>query len=243
MSSHPIPERPGAEQATQVSYTILRSGAAHTAELEIRKSRFLAVLARVDSEDAARAAIAEVTAQHRDARHHCTAFVLGPTRDTTRSSDDGEPAGTAGIPMLQTLTQFATPQQRIAQEAGDLSDVCAVVVRWFGGVKLGAGGLVRAYSGAVTAALETAPLARRIRCRELSVSAPHAEAGRIEAELRSQDYTMLPTGYDAARATLHLLVPDHPAQIARAHEDLAAATSGHAEVAEGAIRWQDVPLS
>ncbi|MDN3225636.1 YigZ family protein [Kocuria rhizophila] len=242
MPSEAHPDQPGTGHAPHVSYTVLRAGTAHTAELEIRKSRFLAVLTRADSEEAARTAIAEIVAQHRDARHHCTAFVLGPARDTTRSSDDGEPAGTAGVPMLQALTQFATPHQHEAQEPGDLSDVCAVVVRWFGGVKLGAGGLVRAYSGAVTAALETAPLARRLRCRELSVSAPHAEAGRIEAELRSQDYTMLPTGYDAAHATLNLLVPDHAAQIARAHEDLAAATSGLATVVEGTTRWEDVPL-
>ena len=237
MTSDPVPLQP----SDPLSYTVLRSGRVHQAELEIRKSRFLAVLARAETEDSAREFVAEVAASHRDARHHCTAFALGPTRETTRSSDDGEPSGTAGVPMLQALTQFATPQQREAGEPGDLSDVCAVVVRWFGGVKLGAGGLVRAYSGAVSAALETAPLDRSVRVRELSVSAPHADAGRVEAEVRAHGFTVLPTDYDAARATVHLLVPDRGADLTAAHETLAGITSGQGDVTDGPAHWHDVP--
>ena len=224
-----------------VSYTVLRSSTAHTAELEIKKSRFLAVLTRTQSETHAREVISEVAARHRDARHHCTAFVLGPTRDTARSSDDGEPSGTAGTPMLQALTQFVTPAQRAAGESGDLSDVCAVVVRWFGGIKLGAGGLVRAYSGAVGAALETAPLTRRLRCRPLTLTAPHGDAGRVEAEIRAQGYTVLPTEYDAAGAVLHVLVPDLPQALDTARHALASITSGVAQVRTGTASWHDLP--
>ncbi|RKQ36481.1 IMPACT family protein [Kocuria tytonis] len=227
----------------RVSYTVLRPGAPHTAELEVRKSRFLAVLGRVDSEDEARELIARTAAEHRDARHHCTAFVLGPGREVARSSDDGEPSGTAGMPILQALTQYATPRQHAAGAPGDLSDVCAVVVRWFGGVKLGAGGLVRAYSGAVSAALQGAPLLRRLRCREVDLTAAHADAGRVEAELRAQGFTVQPTDYDAARATLHLLVPDLPAELRAAQEALASITSGRAAVRLGPPRWRDVPGS
>jgi len=239
-----VSPEPATEQSARdlASYTVLRAGSGHRAELEIKKSRFLAVLHRTDTEDAAREAVAEVAAQHRDARHHCTAFVLGASRGTTRSSDDGEPAGTAGIPMLQALTQFATPQQRAKGHTGDLSDVTAVVVRWFGGVKLGAGGLVRAYSAAVTAALETAPLRRRLRCRELSFTAPHADAGRVEAEIRAHGYTVLPTDYDAARATLRVLVPDRADDLADARDGLAGITSGRADVLDGAPQWRDLPL-
>ena len=83
-------------------------------------------------------------AQHWDARHHCSAFVLGPRSELQRSSDDGEPAGTAGAPMLEVL------------RGAGVSDVAAVVTRWFGGTLLGAGGLVRAYGDAVRAALAEA---------------------------------------------------------------------------------------
>lgn len=224
-----------------VSYTVLRSPAAHTAELEVKRSRFRAVLTRVQNEPHAREVIAEVAAQHRDARHHCTAFVLGPARDTARSSDDGEPSGTAGMPMLQALMQYAPPAQRAAGEPGDLSDVCAVVVRWFGGVKLGAGGLVRAYAGAVGAALDTAPLTRRLRCRPLTLTAPHTDAGRVEAEVRAQGYTVLPTEYDAAGAVLHVLVPDLPSALDAAHHALAGITSGAADVRTGPVSWHDLP--
>ncbi|MDO4919747.1 YigZ family protein [Kocuria sp.] len=222
------------------SYTVLRGGQ-HTAEVEIRKSRFLAVLTRVETEEQARKAVTEVRDAHRDARHHCSAFVLGPSREVTRSSDDGEPSGTAGMPMLQALLQFATPTQRAAERPGDLSDVCAVVVRWFGGVKLGAGGLVRAYSGVVADALDSAPLTRRARCRPLTLTAPHADAGRVEAEIRAQGFTVLPTEYDAAGALLRVLVPDLPAQLDAACHALAGITSGTARVSTGDVSWHDVP--
>src|SRR5690242_12155922 len=98
-------------------------------ELEVSRSRFLADVRRVESEEAARAVIAEVRTEYRDARHHCSALVLGSDHRIQRSNDDGEPSGTAGAPMLAAL------------RAAELSDVVAVVTRWFGGTLLGAGGL------------------------------------------------------------------------------------------------------
>ncbi len=108
-----------------------------------------------------------------DARHHCSAFILGPDARTARSSDDGEPAGTAGAPMLHVLQQ------------NHLSDVVAVVTRYFGGIKLGAGGLVRAYSDAVASAVST--LGRRdvALTALLRVDVPMAAAGAVEAQLRA----------------------------------------------------------
>src|SRR5690606_25870260 len=109
-------------------------------------------------------------------RHHCVAVVLGVHADTQRSSDDGEPSGTAGVPMLEVLRHRRT------------TDVLAVVTRYFGGVLLGAGGLVRAYSGAVTAALDDAErrglVIGRRHLVEVTLDAPHAEAGRLEHLLR-----------------------------------------------------------
>ena len=128
-----------------------------TAEVEDRGSRFLCTLRRVATEDDARALVAALRREHGDARHHCSAFVLGADGAIQRSSDDGEPAGTAGAPMLDVL------------RGAGLSDVAAVVTRWFGGTLLGAGGLVRAYSDAVRGAVAEVDLqlAKRFRqfCR------------------------------------------------------------------------------
>ena len=223
-------------------YTVVAPGPVHGHEIDIKKSRFLALLTRVTDEDSAREFIAGTRGRYRDARHHCSAFLLGPGRETGRSSDDGEPAGTAGIPMLQTLTAFKTPLQRDRGATGDLSDVCAVVVRWFGGVKLGAAGLVRAYSGAVAEALATAPLRTRMRAREISVRLPHALAGRIEDDVRTQGFTLLATDYRPDAAVLRLIVADDAASVGHAVQAVTALTSGAHVPEPGAVSWQDMAL-
>src|SRR5699024_12246940 len=114
------------------------------ASTAVRRSEMSVVIRRVDPVHAARAGIAEVRGVHHAAPHVVPAFVLGADRDIQRSSDDGAPAGTAGMPMLQALTNYRAVHA--GQEFSDVSDICAIVVRYFGGVKLGAGGLVRAYS-------------------------------------------------------------------------------------------------
>ena len=171
-----------------------------------------------------------------DARHHCSAFVLGPDRDVQRSNDDGEPSGTAGIPMLEALLRRET-----APGVTDLSDVSAVVVRYFGGILLGAGGLVRAYSESVSAALELAPLVQRRRLRICAVRVPHAAAGRLENDLRAAGYV---DGRDRLRAqstVLRLALPDAPETLAAAAERLAAMTAGTADAPAGGTEWIDVP--
>ena len=125
--------------------TVARSAVAET---EVKRSRFLCRVERVESEEAARAVVDRARKEHWDARHHCSAFVLGPDGAVQRSSDDGEPSGTAGAPMLEVL------------RGREVSDVVAVVTRWFGGTLLGAGGLVRAYGDAVRAGLDAAGVRR-----------------------------------------------------------------------------------
>ncbi len=142
-------------------------------ELEIKRSRFLTRLRRVTSEADVRDIIDGRRRTHFDASHHCSAFILGADGRTTRSSDDGEPAGTAGAPMLNVL-----------QQSG-LSDVMAVVSRYFGGTKLGAGGLVRAYSEAVAQAVAAAGTRHVMLSALLRVDVPMADAGSMEAQLRS----------------------------------------------------------
>lgn len=127
---------------------------------------------RVDDEAAARAVVDEARRRHHDARHHCTAFVIGWDAALRRSNDDGEPAGTAGAPMLEVLTRR------------DVSDVVAVVTRWFGGTLLGAGGLVRAYGDAVGLALDEAGVRERALRHTMEVRASAADAGSLDNRLR-----------------------------------------------------------
>ncbi|WP_431812831.1 IMPACT family protein [Kocuria sp. cx-455] len=225
-----------------VSYTVLGTTSVHTHEIEIKKSRFLALLKRVDSETSARGFIAETKAQYRDARHHCSAFIIGPARETARSSDDGEPSGTAGMPMMQALSTHKVPSQRDQRLHSDLSDICAVVVRWFGGVKLGAGGLIRAYSGSVTAALETAPLKTRMRSRSLTVRLAHADAGRVEADVRAAGFAVLPTRYAADAAVLTLAVPDREFDVRAALDTVTSLTAGQYTPHLGGVDWHDIAL-
>ena len=109
---------------------------------EIKKSRFICHIKRVTTEDEARNFIQAVKKEHYKATHNCSAFILGEQSEMKRSSDDGEPSGTAGVPMLGVL------------ENHQLTNVCAVVTRYFGGIKLGAGGLIRAYSSNVALAIK-----------------------------------------------------------------------------------------
>ena len=205
------------------SYLTLSSRTDRVAEIEIKRSRFLAVVRRVGDEDAARALVADLRKQHHDARHHCSAFILGPTPSIERSNDDGEPAGTAGGPMLDVL------------RGRELSDVAAVVVRWFGGTLLGAGGLVRAYGDAVAAALDGAPLVRRAQDDLFNLSVSHADAGKVESDLRARGVGVLGVDY-LDRALLHL---------AGDLDDLAPAvaeiTSGAGILQPAGTRWVDRP--
>ena len=111
-------------------------------EEDIKKSRFICQLKRISTEDEGRQFIAEVKKEHYKATHSCSAMIVGEDALIKRSSDDGEPSGTAGVPMLTVL------------EKQGLTNVVAVVTRYFGGIKLGAGGLIRAYSGSVANALK-----------------------------------------------------------------------------------------
>ncbi|MGO1385050.1 MAG: IMPACT family protein [Arachnia sp.] len=209
-----------------------RIGAGTDTELEIRRSRFLTRLRRVASEEDARAVIEERRRTHFDARHHCSAFILGPDGRTARSSDDGEPAGTAGAPMMHVLQQ------------NHLSDVVAVVTRYFGGIKLGAGGLVRAYSDAVAAAVATAGTRDRELSALLRVDVPMSDAGAVESQLRSM---VLADGSAVAvdnvewlhEARITISVPEGTqAHLASALASLSGGTLAAAPVGQ---RWVDAP--
>jgi uncharacterized YigZ family protein len=152
------------------------------AEIREKGSRFLAILGPAADEEAAKARLAALERELPDATHHCWAWRLGdPPRE--RSSDAGEPSGTAGVPILQVL------------RGAGLSDVLAVVVRWFGGTKLGKGGLARAYAGATREALPALPVTVRVPTARLALRVPYEKVGAVkrlvhppEVELESEEY-------------------------------------------------------
>ncbi|WP_243697135.1 IMPACT family protein [Aeromicrobium phragmitis] len=189
----------------------------------MKRSRFLAQACRVESEEHARAFIADVRAAHHDARHHCTAFVIGARGDLQRSNDDGEPAGTAGRPMLEVVT------------GRELSDVVVVVTRWFGGILLGAGGLVRAYGDATTAVLDRAGVRRRVELALGAVAVPMADAGAFEHRLR-QATDVVDVRYEGA-VTFTVAAPD----LEELGRQLAAWSSGSIRIEPMGSQWRDVP--
>ena len=195
------------------------------AEIEVERSRFLCRLRRADSEAAARAVVAEARTEHRQANHHCSAFVIGPDGALRRSSDDGEPAGTAGRPMLEVLA------------GRGLSDVVAVVTRYFGGVKLGTGGLARAYSDAVVRAIDAAPRVRRAVVVPVTVTVAHADAGRIEHALREDGVAVRDVAYGES-ATLRLAIPGGESEALGGR--LAELGVGADRWHRGSSDWQDV---
>ncbi len=162
-----------------------------THEIVVKKSRFLCTLIRAGSEDDARAAIDDVRRRHWNANHNCSAYRLGPGGHLQRTSDDGEPAGTAGAPMLAALTRR------------DLTDTVAVVTRYFGGVLLGTGGLVRAYSQAVSAAIDAVGVVEIRPVTLIAVDADYADGGRLEHALRGAGFALGPVTH-ADRVTFEV---------------------------------------
>jgi uncharacterized YigZ family protein len=199
-----------------------------SAEIVVSRSRFLCTLERAEDEFSARAVIEQERRAHWDARHHCSAFVLGPDRSVERSNDDGEPPGTGGAPKLEVL------------RARELSDVVAVVTRWFGGTLLGTGGLSRAYADAVRAALDLATFVQRVEQELCEVTVDLAAAGRLEHELRSRGTKVLKIDFTDL-ATLSLAVPAIALPIAE--EIVAELTEGRAELVHRGRRWVDAPVS
>lgn len=201
--------------------TVARNG---SAEIEVKRSRFICHVERVGTEDQARGVIERVRKQRWDARHNCSAFVLGPDGDVQRSNDDGEPSGTAGAPMLEVL------------RGRGVSDVVAVVTRYFGGVLLGAGGLVRAYSESVRVALDDVGVLERRLLQMVDVVADHADSGRLENDLRARNVTILGVDY-AERATLHMAVP--AGELESLSGVLAELTGGTASATPSGTAWVD----
>ncbi|MBB2915427.1 putative YigZ family protein [Streptosporangium becharense] len=187
-------------------------------EIEIKRSRFLCAVGPARSEEEARRFVAGRRSLYGDATHNCSAYVIGGDRGIQRADDDGEPGGTAGTPMLETLLRRG------------LSDVVTVVTRYFGGVKLGAGGLVRAYGSSVGKTLDLTPLTEMVPARVMTVTVDHIRAGRLENDLRASPYEVREVVYGAEVgfrvAVREADLPTFPGWIA-------TLTAGRAEIEAG----------
>jgi len=152
-------------------------------EYEEKKSKFIAHLKPVNSEEEAMEYISQMKKKYYDARHNCTAMIIGSKKELMRSSDDGEPSGTAGKPMLEVLT------------GEEITNVVAVVTRYFGGVLLGTGGLVRAYQAAIKDALNGTKISKMCFCSDISVTIPYPDLNNMLYYLNSNNITVLNTDY------------------------------------------------
>ena len=148
----------------------------------IEKSEFICYVRKCLDETEAKAFIQEIRKMHPDATHHCYAYIAGQHNELQRSNDDGEPGGTAGVPMLEAL------------KFSGLQDICAVTVRYFGGIKLGAGGLIRAYSRSVSETLKLAPKVMTVMMKRYTLTFSYDLIGKLDyclkdqADLVSKDY-------------------------------------------------------
>lgn len=202
------------------SYKILYQ--AGEGEIVEKKSRFIATIRPVDSEEEALSFIAEMRKKYWDATHNCTAFVIGENHEQMRCNDDGEPSQTAGRPMLDVLL------------GEGVHNCCAVVTRYFGGTLLGTGGLVRAYSAAVKEGLRNCQILEKQLARKLTVETDYTGLGKIQYILGEEKISTLDSQY-ADKVSLTLLVPVD--QLDPLMEKLTEGTNGRCVMEPGEQVW------
>ena len=187
-------------------------------EIIEKKSRFIATVRPVSSEEEAVAFIAEMKKKYWDAKHNCSAFVLGERQEISRCSDDGEPAQTAGRPMLDVLLRE------------DIHNVAVVVTRYFGGVLLGTGGLVRAYQKATQEGLAASVIIDKKEGRRLTVGTDYNGLGKLQYMIAQKNLTLIDTLY-TEKVELQLMVPVEAQQ--EVEKEIIETTSGNADISWG----------
>lgn len=205
-------------------YTVNPSGEAETI---IQKSRFITYVKRVHTEEEAQEFIEEIKKKHWDASHNCSAYMIGENDLIQKANDDGEPSGTAGVPMLEVLKKRS------------LKDTCVVVTRYFGGIKLGGGGLIRAYGSAVSAGIEATGVVERKLTTICSAVFDYTMLGKIENQVRSSNFLLKEISYEE-KVTMTCNVP---AGEEEAFENWTAdLTSGQAEVTRLSPEYLEIPI-
>ncbi|MGX7024776.1 YigZ family protein [Vagococcus hydrophili] len=206
-------------------YTIKEDG---QFEIVIKKSRFICQLKRIESEEEAKEFIAQIKKEHWKASHNCTAYVLGDHQAIQRSSDDGEPSGTAGVPMLEVL------------KVKELHNVLAIVTRYFGGTELGAGGLIRAYSNSVSETLNEIGMVEGKLQQEISVTIDYSLHGKVEHFLENNpNYTLKDTLF-TDKVTLLIMADEK--EVPLCQESLINLLSNQCSIELGETDYVEVPI-
>lgn len=197
-------------------------------EIVIEKSRFIAHVARTETEADAISFITEIKKQHKDATHNCSAYLIGEHDQIQKALDDGEPSGTAGVPILEVLKKK------------NLKDTTVVVTRYFGGIKLGAGGLIRAYSKATSEGVEATGIVERKLMRVLSTKVDYTWLGKLENELRSSIYKIKEIEY-LDNVIIHIFAEEERKQ--EYIEWMTELTNGQVKITEGEMLYLEQPLT
>ncbi|WP_334073711.1 MULTISPECIES: YigZ family protein [Paenibacillus] len=187
-------------------------------EIVIKKSRFIGQIKPVETEEEAVAFIEEIKKRHWNATHNCSAYMIGERDEIQKQSDDGEPSGTAGKPILEVIRNQG------------LKNVAIVVTRYFGGIMLGAGGLIRAYTDGAVAATEAGEVITRVLHREILVELDYTWLGKVENELRNRGIRTGETGF-ADKVTLRCLPLEGESEVFVAW--MTDLTQGQAKMTEG----------
>lgn len=206
--------------------TISEADASVETLYEIQKSKFITHIRHVETEEDARTFIQSMKKKYFDARHNCSAYVLGERADKQKSNDDGEPGGTAGNPILEAIKK------------NGLTDVVIVVTRYFGGIKLGAGGLIRAYGHAAVLGIEAASCIEMTPFTELAVKIGYDLLASVEHWVRQENIRSEEADY-AETVTLHLLLP--PTEVEQRLTELRDLTSANFKAEKGQTRRLPLP--
>lgn len=191
-------------------------------EIVIEKSRFIAHIARTESEDEAQAFIQKIKKIHKDATHNCSAYLIGENDQIQKALDDGEPSGTAGVPILEVLKKK------------NLKDTTVVVTRYFGGIKLGAGGLIRAYSKSTSEGIDHIGVVERTLMRVISTKIDYTWLGKLENELRSSIYEIKEIEY-LDQVIIHIYAKEESK--AQYIDWITELTNGQAVITEGDLLY------
>ncbi|MDX8288962.1 YigZ family protein [Metabacillus indicus] len=195
-------------------------------EISIQKSRFICYLTRAETEEEAQAFIQEIKKKHWDAAHNCSAYLIGEQDHIQKANDDGEPSGTAGVPILEVLKKR------------QLKDTVAVVTRYFGGIKLGAGGLIRAYGSSVSEALNEIGIVERKLTRVMHTKIDYTWLGKVENELRNSRFQLKEIHY---LDTVEVETFTEEGQKEAFTEWMTELTNGQGEITEGRQLYLEQP--
>jgi uncharacterized YigZ family protein len=191
-------------------------------EINIERSRFITYVTRAETEEEAQEFITSIKKKHHDANHNCSAYMIGENNLIQKANDDGEPSGTAGVPMLEVLKKR------------DLKDTVVVVTRYFGGIKLGAGGLIRAYGRATSEGLNATGIVERRLMRVMKTKIDYTWLGKVENEVRSSHYQLKEIHYlEAVEVDVYV----EEASKEQFVDWMTELTNGQREITEGEVEY------